>query len=201
MQKRLTFGFDFDQTLANSEAGITDCLDHICRKFGVTKSQSHLEALATSGLSLNPMIKELVKMEEIDEAKEEFLRVYPVLGVQGTAAMPGANEILSSVRSNGHRIVIISAKTTANLVASVHYLGFKVDAVHGGAYAEEKASLIKKESAFMYIGDQEVDVRAAINAGALAVLVNAKNPNLRVSHHYFENLDTLHSSIFELIPN
>ena len=201
MQKRLTFGFDFDQTLANSEAGITDCLDYICRKFGVTKNQSHLEALATSGLSLDPMIKELVKMDEIDQATEEFLRIYPVLGVQGTVAMPGANEILNSVTSNGHRIAIISAKTTSNLVASIHHLGFKVDAVHGGAYGDEKAALIKKESAFIYVGDQESDAMAAINAGVVAVLVNANNPNSRIPHHYFENLFSLQSSIFELIPN
>lgn len=200
MQMRLTFGFDFDQTLANSKAGITDCLDHVCRKFRVTKSQTHLEELATSGLSLKPMIENIVKKEKIDDAIEEFLIVYKVLGVQGTVAMPGANEILSLLGSIGHRIVIISAKTTVNLVASIHHLGFKVDAVHGGAFGGEKASLIKKESALMYVGDQESDAIAAIKAGALAVVVNAKKPNSRVQHHYFENLDSLKSSIFDLIP-
>lgn len=197
-----TFGFDFDQTLADSKPGIVACLTEVCNHFALPIDNSRVEKLAVSGLTLDLMLSALFQTEHIALQRDKFMELYPSLGVNGTKLMMGARELLDELAQQGNRLVLISAKGPENLILSVDHLGLKFDEVYGGAGAKEKTRFIRESGACLYVGDQLSDVIAAKSANVLAVLVNAEplsKESLAIPHVYFKNLIDLRSSIHGLI--
>jgi phosphoglycolate phosphatase-like HAD superfamily hydrolase len=200
--RRKTIGFDFDQTLADSKLGITSCLEAVCQKYGLKEKENEIEALSTSGLTLEAILEQLFKTSEIGIQKKDFLRIYPELGVRGTKLLPGARELLDYVRSEGHHLVLISAKTQINLQLSVDALGVKFDKVFGGVGGSDKSSVITQNGVEVYIGDQISDVVAANLANVKAVLISDSPIAVdkgRYPHFHFRTLKDLQESFKTLL--
>jgi phosphoglycolate phosphatase len=195
-------GFDFDQTLADSAAGIENCLQQTCLTYGAEVEKSVLEKLARSGLKLEAMLQGIIPKESLSRARDTFMEAYPELGISGTSPMPGAIQLIQRLRTAGHKLVMISAKSSRNLELSMKHLKFEFDEVYGDASGDKKTECILKSNTEIYIGDQESDVVAAVNAGIVAILVNQKPPTFNLVDypcHYFENLWELISPIEQLI--
>ena len=197
-----TIGFDFDQTLADSKSGISSCLVALCQEFNHEIKLSRIEELAISGLTLESMLKELFKQEEIESHKKKFMKLYPSLGIAGTRLIPGAKELVNHLTDHGHRLILISAKGQKNLDLSVEHLGLKFDGVFGGARGGGKTKIMIENRTYLYIGDQLSDVSAANSANAQAVLVSKKSLEIDIDifpHIQFESLEDLRKSISSLI--
>jgi phosphoglycolate phosphatase len=173
-------GFDFDQTLADSTAGIQDCLHHVAQMYGGEVDEEGLREIAESGLKLDPMLRQFLPEESIIRARLEFLDIYPQLGINGTQPKEGAADLLQKLRDARHKLVVISAKSQHNLELSIKHLHFEFDEIHGGASGHEKTECILRSKAQIYIGDQEGDVVAAKNAGVRAVFVNQSCPTFNL---------------------
>ena len=161
-----------------------------------------LEELARSGLKLEAMLERVIPKKFLSQARDTFMEVYPELGIAGTKPMPGAIQLIQKLRSAGHKLVMISAKSTRNLELSMEHLQFEFDEVYGDASGEKKTEYILKSNTEIYVGDQKSDVVAAISAGIVAILVNQNPPTFNMVDfpcHYFENLRDLISPIEQLI--
>ena len=163
-----TIGFDFDQTLADSQPGISTCLRVLCEEFYSPKEDHLIDKLSISGLSLERMLKELFNLSEIEKQKQRFLELYPTLGVPGTKLIPGARELINYLAADGHHLVLISAKSQRNLDLSVEHLGLKFTAVFGGSSGRDKTRVMMENNTYLYIGDQMSDIEAANFADAKA---------------------------------
>ena len=196
-----TIGFDFDQTLADSKSGISSCLRMLSLEFNLAENTNQIYKLAVSGLALEPMLKKLFDMNDIEMQKERFLDLYPTLGIAGTELIPGAKDLVDYLANQGHRLVLISAKGQKNLELSVEHLGLKFDYVFGGASGMDKTRIMIENRTYLYVGDQLSDVIAANAANATAVLI-AENPaEIDFSiypHKHFGSLKELHESISQL---
>ena len=160
--------------------------------------KSELEKLARSGLKLESILESIIPEDFLSKAKAEFMDIYPQLGINGTRPMPGAIQLIQKLRSAGHKLVVISAKSSRNLELSLEHLQFEFDEVYGGASGEKKTQYILESGSRIYVGDQESDVVAARNAGIAAVFVNQTPPTFSLLDypcHYFENLEKLIYSI------
>jgi phosphoglycolate phosphatase-like HAD superfamily hydrolase len=197
-----TIGFDFDQTLADSQPGISTCLRVLCEEFYSPKEDHLIDKLSISGLSLERMLRELFNLSEIERQKQRFLELYPTLGVPGTKLIPGARELLNYLAADGHHLVLISAKSQRNLDLSVEHLGLKFTAVFGGSSGRDKTRVMMENNTYLYIGDQMSDIEAANFADAKAVLVSEKPLELdfnQFPHIHFHSLYELHKSIHLLV--
>lgn len=202
--ERLTIGFDFDQTLADSKRGISSCLKELCKIYDVNVSENEIEKLAISGLTLDLTLQNLFNVEEIALQRQKFLELYPSLGVKQTRLIPGAKKLIQHLSEQGHRLILISAKIQNNLDLSVKHLGLEFDAVFGGATSIDKTRIMLENNTHIYVGDQLSDVSAANFAKAKAILVNEIPLEVDVSiypHFYFKNLDELFNSISTLTNN
>jgi hypothetical protein len=202
MSKTIVIGFDFDQTLADSDIGIQDCLKYTGGIYGVEVEMESLARIAKSGLKLEPMLREFIPESFLPQARNTFLSIYPELGVAGTKPIEGASHLMQMLRSNGHRLVVVSAKNLQNLELSLKHLHFEFDEVYGGASGPEKTRCIIRSKIQIYVGDQESDVIAAHDAGVMAILVSHNPPTFDLQKyecHHFENLPLLAHSITKLI--
>lgn len=191
-------GFDFDQTLADSKPGIMACLEEVCNYFGLPIDENKIDLLAVSGLTLDLMLGALFETDQIERQRDKFLDIYPNLGVKGTKLIPGAQDLLRDLLNQGHRLVLISAKSARNLDLSLRHLGLEFSEVYGGAGGDIKSNYISKSGSQIYVGDQLSDVIAAKTANAKAVLVNEiplkLETNVKPDFHFI-NLFELHNSI------
>jgi phosphoglycolate phosphatase-like HAD superfamily hydrolase len=194
LDQKSKFGFDFDQTIADSSAGITQCIEVVAKAFNSRISKEEIINLSKSGMSLSETLSVFVPNHEIDSAVRIFMESYPVLGVQGTSLFPGVHELFSQLRNLNIPIYIISAKSFKNLQLSIDYLQIQVEEYFGGMNLQGKADKIEYLGLDFYVGDQVSDMQAASLAGAKGLLVNNSSKSLESKETCFAEF----SNILEL---
>lgn len=189
--KKLSVGFDFDLTLADSRTGIRNCLEVLCAEFPDSCVASDLDYFARSGNTLEGILKQMFEIDDLETLRNRFMELYPSLGVTGTILMPGADKLLEYCRNNVHRLVLISAKSPKNLEISLEHLGLEFDQVFGGVSGLDKTQKILESGIDIYIGDQIGDVAAAESAGVQAILVGGLplQDNKRYNYLHFQDLE------------
>jgi phosphoglycolate phosphatase len=98
-----------------------------------------------------------------------YRRHYVALARTSTAVMPGAHESLAAVAKSGAETVIITAKHQFSVAPCLAATGLTADRVFTLAHGPEKASILRRISASLYVGDTPADVQAACDAGVTAV--------------------------------
>ncbi|MHB1614687.1 MAG: HAD family hydrolase [Actinomycetes bacterium] len=160
-------GFDLDMTLIDTRAGIAAVYDALADETGVLIDS----AVATSRLG-PPLEWELAHwfpVEDVPAMADRYRALYPSLAIDGTLAMPGAREALAAVRSQGDRVVVVTAKYAPNAQAHLDHLGLDVDALVGSHHGPAKGEALVAHGAGTYVGDHPDDVRGARAAGAVMV--------------------------------
>lgn len=172
--------FDFDYTLADSSTGVVVCMNHALSRLGLPPAPE--DAIRrTIGLDLITVLGVLAG-EEWKPRGEEFLghftRKADEVMVASTVFLPGAARVLDTLHGAGYRLGVVSTKYRRRVEEALErdgLLGF-VDVVVGSDDVPRPKpapdGLLRAAGALglatadcVFVGDSEVDARAARDAG------------------------------------
>ena len=168
--------FDFDFTLADSSVGIITCVNYALMKMGLTEASTE-DIVKTIGLYL-PEALIVLKGEDYRPRGDEFLRHFTRKAddvmVEGTFFLPGADKVLTVLAERGYRTGIVSTKYRYRIETMLECQGLRgaVEIIVGGEdvthHKPSPEGLLKMAerlgvptASCVYVGDNEVDARAA----------------------------------------
>jgi len=160
-------GFDLDLTLIDSRAAILGAWAEVARETGVRIDPDSVTRRL--GIKLEDEAAFWFPAGQRDAAADIYRRHYVRLGPELTTALPGAGEALAAVRAAGERAVIITAKHPVSVGPSLIAAGLAADDLYPHVYGPEKAAVLTRIGAAVYVGDAPADMGAAATAGACAV--------------------------------
>lgn len=170
VDKRSTpaIGFDLDMTLIDPRPGMVAAMRAVNAEFGTEVDAEHFAA------HLGPPLDHVIRGYGYDEPLVQrmvthFRAIYPTVVIDETVALPGAGEALDAVRASGARTLVITGKYEPNAALHLKALGWQVDRLAGGVFAEGKGEVLRDEGATIYVGDHHGDIAGAKAAGATAV--------------------------------
>jgi len=179
--------FDLDGTLLNTLGDIADAINHAMRALSHPE-KTDAEVLAAIGNGIRRAIATVLpgipSTSEINAAHSIFNEKYYECYMNKTQPYPGILEILQTLRRHNYKIAVISNKPdlyTCGLIEK--HFGALVDATAGERPGvplkpapDAVLSIISKVGGdpanTVYVGDSEVDVATAKNAGIPCVLVS-----------------------------
>ena len=172
--------FDFDFTLADSSPGVVVCMNHALARLGLPPAPE--DAIRrTIGLDLITVLGVLAG-EKWKPRGEEFLghftRKADEVMVASTVFLPGAARVLGTLHGAGYRLGVVSTKYRRRVEEALErdgLLGF-VDVVVGSDDVPRPKpapdGLLRAAGALdiatddcVFVGDSEVDAKAARDAG------------------------------------
>jgi phosphoglycolate phosphatase len=161
-------GFDLDMTLIDARPGMLRAMEEVNAEFGTEVDAAHFAA------NLGPPLEDVLRRYGYDEPWIErmvthFRAIYPTVVIEETVALPGAAESLDAVRAAGARALVITGKYEPNAALHLKALGWEVDRLAGGVFAEGKGEVLRTEGATIYVGDHHGDIAGAKAAGTVAV--------------------------------
>jgi haloacid dehalogenase superfamily, subfamily IA, variant 1 with third motif having Dx(3-4)D or Dx(3-4)E len=172
--------FDFDYTLADSSAGIIECVNFALQKMGFKKAGSKV-ICRLIGLTLDDTFTELTgerQAERINEFKMGFKKRADEVMADLTFLYDSVADTFRILKNDGHRIGIVSTKFRYRIEAILQREGILelTDVIIGGE--DVKAAKPDPEGVFqavakikfplsqcIFIGDSTTDARTAQNAG------------------------------------
>lgn len=115
--------FDFDGTLADSEASIMEALRLVARDLGLP-GVDFSGARRSIGLPLQRTIEMGLALEpgQVFEAVELYRKHYKEVAYDSTALFPGVKETLDRLQQN-HLLAVASSKSRQGLLAMMRHLG------------------------------------------------------------------------------
>jgi phosphoglycolate phosphatase len=160
-------GFDLDMTLIDSRPAILASFGQVARETGTAIDLAAVDRRL--GIKLDDELGFWFPSGQIDVAAEIYRRHYVQLAETMTTALPGAHEALAAVRAAGERVVIITAKHPISVEPSLRAVGMAADELFTLVHGPEKAVVLQRLHAVIYVGDTPPDMAAAVQAGARAV--------------------------------
>jgi phosphoglycolate phosphatase len=178
--------FDFDLTLADSRAGVAACHAYAMRELALPNADRKVsEATAMIGTPLDVVFESLFP---VSGEGEEYLRLYHAradeIMTASTSLMPGAREVLASLRSACIPLAIVSTKLRSRIEDFLHREGllpsfetivgpedvpaYKPDP-QGLQLALERLSAAPDEA--LYVGDTVIDAETAQRASVPFIAV------------------------------
>ena len=160
-------GFDLDLTLIDSRASILASFRAVASGTGVSLDLDEIET--RMGLKLEDELAHWFDATQIAAVAALYRRHYVAIAPTSTTAMPGAHESLRAVKESGAETVIITAKHESSVGLCLEATGLSADQVFTLAHGPEKAVILRRIGASLYVGDTPADVRAARDASVTAV--------------------------------
>ena len=108
---------------------------------------------------------------DVDAMADRYRALYLPCALPRTTALPGAAGAVATVRADGAKAVVVTAKQHALAVASLAHVGIAVDEVVGWRHGPGKGETLREHGATAYVGDHVADVDGARVAGAVSVAV------------------------------
>lgn len=172
--------FDFDFTLADSSEGVVVCVNHSLSRMGLPEAPA--DAIRrTIGLDLTTVVGILAGEEwrpRAEEFLEHFLKKADEVMVASTVFLPGAARVLRTLRGAGYRLGVVSTKYRRRVEEALERDGLRalVDVVVGSDDVPRPKpapdGLLRAAGALglatgdcVFVGDSEVDAKAARDAG------------------------------------
>ena len=182
-----TIIFDLDGTLLDTLDDLTDATNAALERFGL-KSRTRDEVRAFVGNGIAKLIERAVGQEGMDKHAEvlaEFKRYYAAHCADKTAPYEGILSLLQALQAQGIKTAVVSNKAdfAVKSLAKTYFDGLLLAAV-----GENEAEGIQKKPApdsllavmeqlsanaetTVYVGDSEVDIQTAKNAGVACICV------------------------------
>lgn len=176
--------FDLDGTLLDTLQDLTDSVNHILSRHGMPeRTIGEIRRFVGNGIPklIQRAVPQGTDAGETALCTEEMLRYYAAHCNIKTAPYPGVNDLLQSLRDAGISTAVVTNKDqTAAEELCREKFGGRLSAVLGareglslkpapdGVFAAMKAIGAKAEST-VFVGDSDVDMQTANNAGLLAV--------------------------------
>ena len=181
--------FDWDNTLVDSWDVIHEALNRTLIRYGLN-AWSADEVRGRVRKSMRESFPELFG-DRWEEAGEFFLAAFADVHLERLSPLRGAEDLLRTLRSLGIPAAIVSNKTGGLLREEVTHLGWDglfIRAI-GASDAERDKPAVEPVVAALepcgidpgpsvwFVGDTDVDLECAANAGCAGVLVRAEPPN------------------------
>jgi len=160
-------GFDLDMTLIDSRPAILAAFAGLARDTATVIDPAAVDRRL--GIKLEDELAFWYPPDQRAAAAVTYRRHYVRLAGQMTTALPGALEAIAAVRAAGQRAVIITAKHPISVEPSLQATGISADEVYTFVHGPEKAVVLRRLAAAVYVGDSPPDMAAAVDAGAHAV--------------------------------
>lgn len=206
MNKKSVAVFDLDGTLLDTLDDITDSLNVIRKNYGIAPiTRPEVNGMVGNGLKVLfiKSLKDGENTSNFDKMFNEFVAYYKEHSMIKTGIYAGMPEVLSELKKRGVKTAIVTNKNIEAARAMKDELfSDTIDCIYGEdeahgvnkkpapdtvfkALEELKAS---KEDA-VYIGDSEVDIKTAANAGlpclAVAWGFRTKEEQIQAGGEYF----------------
>ncbi len=162
----LVVGFDLDMTLVDPRPGIRATVEALNAELGTAVDPDAVAA--ELGPPLEEVVARWVAPGDVVQVCDRFRALYARLGPPGTTPLPGAAEAVAASRARG-RVVVVTGKYRPNALRCLRAVGLQVDTVVGWRHGPRKTEALAALGAHLYVGDTPADVRAARDAGAVAV--------------------------------
>jgi phosphoglycolate phosphatase len=160
-------GFDLDLTLINSRPAIMAAWSAVSDELGVHIDLAEVDT--RMGIKLEEEVAYWFPAHGHQEAADSYRRHYVRLAPTLTFLLPGASEALAAVRQAGERAVIITAKHPVSVAPSLTAVALDADEVFPHVHGPEKAAVLARIGAAVYVGDTPADMGAARAGGAIPV--------------------------------
>ena len=191
--------FDFDFTLADSSAGIITCMNYALSEMGLGEASTD-DIIKTVGLYI-PDALVVLKGERHRSHGDEFMRLFThkadEVMVDGTFFLPGAKSALKTLHQLGYRLAIVSTKYRFRIETVLERDGLRdtVEVIIGGEdvtdHKPHPEGLLKAADRLglpvescIYLGDNEVDARAAQSARMPFIAVRTGTTSLDTFDSY-----------------
>ena len=156
-------GFDLDMTLVDSSAAMTVALSAVAREL---EADIDVESCVRSiGAPLREQLSRWIPAERMDEAMAVLAEAFVREGVLKVRPLPGAKAVLSRIRGDGGRALVVTTRRERVARLCLRRAGLTVDRVVGGLDPAEKAGVLRGSGAGWYVGDHPLDMAAAVAAG------------------------------------
>ena len=172
--------FDLDGTLTNSELGITTCVQHALKRFGIeVDDRSKLRPFIGPPLGESFQVYYGLSEEESEQAIKYYRERFSVKGLYENEVYEGVEKTLQTLKDSGKRLIIATSKPEEFTLVILEYFdllkyfdfvagatldgsrGEKADVIR---YALEKYGIEDKSEAIM-IGDRKFDILGAKENG------------------------------------
>jgi phosphoglycolate phosphatase len=160
-------GFDLDLTLINSRPAIMAAWTAVAEELDVSIDLDEVDR--RMGIKLEDEVAYWFPEPDQGEAAASYRRHYVRLAPELTFPLPGAAEALASVRDAGERAVVVTAKHPVSVEPSLAAAGLQPDEVFAHVHGAEKAAVLTRLGAAVYVGDTPADMAAGLAGGATAV--------------------------------
>jgi phosphoglycolate phosphatase len=160
-------GFDLDLTLINSRPAIMAAWQAVAHELGVTIDLD--EVYRRMGIKLEDEVAYWFPLTSQADAAASYRRHYVRLAPTMTFPLPGAAEAIGAVRAAGERAVVVTAKHPVSVQPSLAAVGLEPDEVVAHVHGPEKAAVLARLGAAVYVGDTPADMAAGRAGGAVSV--------------------------------
>lgn len=167
MRKAGPVGFDLDLTLINSRPAIMAAWSAVSDELGVKIDLAEVDQ--RMGIKLEDEVSHWFPADGRQAAADSYRRHYVRLTPALTFLLPGSAEALAAVRRTGERTVIVTAKHPISVQPSLDAVGLAADEVFTHVHGPEKAVVLARLGAAVYVGDTPADMAAGLAAGAVPV--------------------------------
>ena len=157
-------GFDLDMTLIDSRRAIMVSFAELASDTGVPIDPAGVDSRL--GIKLEDELAFWFPAEQIQLAMRIYRQHYLRLAGPLTTVLPGASEALGAVRASGARAVVITAKYEVTARLSLDSTGLTADELFADVHGPQKAAVLARLGAAVYVGDTPADMSAALAAGA-----------------------------------
>ena len=202
-----TIIFDLDGTLLNSLNDLHACFNHAIASFGYPKrTLNEIKSFVGNGIkkAIERALPNPIEDSDLNKIVDYFRIYYKDHMLEYTKPYDGIIPMLKELKQKGYKIAVVSNKyddAVKNLVKN--YFGEYIDIAVGEGYGirrkpeidgvieaiNELNSNLKKA---IYIGDSEVDIKTAKNAGihCISVTWGYRDKDFLMSEgaEYFANL-------------
>lgn len=209
--------FDLDGTLLDTLDDLANAVNYILRKYGYKeRTSSDIRRFLGNGARdlMRRSVPENIDGEDFEKLLSEYVNYYNAHSKIETKPYPGILELLSELKENGIKTAVVSNKPDITVKGLCkEYFGDRLDFVLGDRPdikkkpAADPILLAMKElgcERAVYVGDSEVDVLAAKNAGLPCISVTFGFRDRDVleengGYCFAENSEQLKTGIFELL--
>lgn len=172
--------FDLDGTVLNTIDDLSDSANHVLAAHGLpTHTVTAFKKMVGNGIPklVRRMLPDDLPDETVENILTEFRAYYALHSEDKTAPYPDMQPLLAGLRAAGLKLCVLSNKQHDIAVKVVtHYFGNAFDHIQGlcEAFPPKPApdscralldTLGMTESDVLYVGDSNVDMQTAANAG------------------------------------
>lgn len=178
--------FDLDGTVLNTIDDLADSVNHAMTSLGFpARTVSEVRTICGNGPRdlIRRCLPEIATDDEFEECLKRFKAHYETNKTNKTAPYEGIIDALKELKSNGYKVALVSNKhDDAVRDLANNYFGDILDLSIGSSDVVPKKpapdmvkialkELSASESEAVFIGDSEVDVQTAKNAGLPCIAV------------------------------